>query len=76
MLRTKKPSNISAKRSLFIRGGSAHHLELGRAYLALGEKQKARDEFKLGLSLPSAEKDDDNNKQRARATLNKSSDRK
>jgi tetratricopeptide (TPR) repeat protein len=48
---------------------AAHHLELGRAYLALAEKQKARDEFNKGLSLPSTEKDDDDNKQRARATL-------
>jgi Flp pilus assembly protein TadD len=46
-----------------------HHLELGRAYLALGEKQKARDEFTKGISLPSAEKDDENNKVRARAML-------
>jgi Tfp pilus assembly protein PilF len=46
-----------------------HHLELGRVYLALGEKQKARDEFHKGISLPSAEKDDDNNKVRARETL-------
>lgn len=44
-----------------------HHLELGRAYLALGEKQKARDELNKGL--PSIDKDDDDNKQRARATL-------
>ena len=49
---------------------ASHHLELGRAYLALGDKQKARDEFNEGLSLPSAEKDDENNKQRARAALN------
>ena len=48
---------------------AAHHLELGRAYLALGEKQKARDQFNKGLSLPSTEKDDDDNKQRARTTL-------
>ena len=41
----------------------AHHLELGRAYLALGEKQKAREKFNKGLSLTSTEKDDDNNKQ-------------
>jgi tetratricopeptide (TPR) repeat protein len=47
----------------------AHHLELGRAYLALGEKQKARAQFNKGLPLPSTEKDDDDNKQRARATL-------
>ena len=48
---------------------AAHHLELGRAYLALGEMQKARDQFNKGLSLPSTEKDDDDNKQRARTTL-------
>ena len=47
----------------------AHHLELGRAYLALGEKQRARQQFNKGLSLPSTEKDDENNKQRARMTL-------
>ncbi|HEY5778286.1 MAG TPA: tetratricopeptide repeat protein [Terrimicrobiaceae bacterium] len=46
-----------------------HHLELGRTYLALGEKQKARDELNKGLSLPSIDKDDDDNKQRARVTL-------
>ena len=46
-----------------------HHLELGRAYLALGEKQKAGDELNKGLSLPPIDKDDDDNKQRARATL-------
>ena len=47
----------------------AHHFELGRAYLALGKQQDAREEFDTGLSLPSSEKSDDNNKQRARATL-------
>jgi tetratricopeptide (TPR) repeat protein len=47
----------------------AHHLELGRAYLALGDKEKARDEFNKGISLPSAERDDEENKVRARATL-------
>jgi uncharacterized protein HemY len=47
----------------------AHHLELGRAYLALGEKQRAREQFNNGLSLPSTEKDDENSKQRARASL-------
>ena len=67
MPRTKRPLSISAKRLLFKR--VAHHLELGRAYLALGEEQKARAQFNKGLSLPSTEKDDDNNKQQARATL-------
>jgi tetratricopeptide (TPR) repeat protein len=46
-----------------------NHLELGRAYLALGETQKAGQELKIGLALPSTDKDDDDNKQRARATL-------
>ena len=46
-----------------------HHLELARAYLALGETQKARQELKTGLALPSTDKDDDDNKERARATL-------
>jgi hypothetical protein len=39
------------------------------AYLALGEKQRAREQFNKGLSLPSTEKDDENSKQRARASL-------
>jgi Flp pilus assembly protein TadD len=47
----------------------SHHLELARAYLALGEKQKARDEFNKGISLPSADKDDEENKSRARKVL-------
>jgi tetratricopeptide (TPR) repeat protein len=48
-----------------------HHLELGRAYLAVGQTQKARDELSTGLALPSTDKDDDEDKQRARATLKK-----
>ena len=47
----------------------AHHLELARAYLALGDKEKARDEINNGISLPSVEKEDEENKTRARATL-------
>jgi Flp pilus assembly protein TadD len=47
----------------------SHHVELGRAYVALGEKQKARDEFNKALSLPAVEKDDDENKLHARAML-------
>jgi Flp pilus assembly protein TadD len=46
-----------------------HRVELGRAYLAIGEREKARDAFNKGISLPSAEKDDDNNKARAREML-------
>jgi tetratricopeptide (TPR) repeat protein len=47
-----------------------HRVELGRAYLAIGKREKARDAFNKGISLPSAEKDDDNNKARAREMLN------
>jgi tetratricopeptide (TPR) repeat protein len=36
-----------------------HHLELGRASLALGEAQKARQELNTGLAFPSIDKDDD-----------------
>jgi tetratricopeptide (TPR) repeat protein len=60
------------KKAITLQPGRAiHHLELGRAYLALGEKQKAREEFNTGLALPSTDKDDDDNKGRARATLEK-----
>lgn len=46
-----------------------HHVELGRAYLALGEKDKARAEFQKALALPSKVKDDESAKQRARLAL-------
>ena len=46
-----------------------HRVELGRAYLAIGKREKARDAFNKGISLPSAENDDDNNKARAREML-------
>jgi tetratricopeptide (TPR) repeat protein len=46
-----------------------HRLELGRTYLAIGQRQKARDAFNKGISLPSIEKDDDNHKARAREVL-------
>lgn len=47
----------------------AHHVELGRTYVALGEKQKARAEFEAALALPSAAKDDETAKQRVRLAL-------
>jgi tetratricopeptide (TPR) repeat protein len=46
-----------------------HHVELGRTYLALGRKQAALAELKIGLSLPSREKDDNETKDRARKAL-------
>jgi tetratricopeptide (TPR) repeat protein len=52
-------------------GRAIHHLELGRTYLALGDTQKARQELQAGLALPSTDKDDDGDKQQARATLSR-----
>jgi tetratricopeptide (TPR) repeat protein len=46
-----------------------HHVELGRTYAALGQKQAALAELKIGLSLPSREKDDNETKDRARKAL-------
>jgi tetratricopeptide (TPR) repeat protein len=47
----------------------AHHVELGRAYLALGLKDRARAELERGLALPDREKDDPESKKRAREAL-------
>ncbi|HET7239064.1 MAG TPA: tetratricopeptide repeat protein [Terrimicrobiaceae bacterium] len=52
-------------------GRAIHHLELGRTYLALGDTKKARQELQTGLALPSTDKDDEDNKQQARATLSR-----
>jgi hypothetical protein len=49
----------------------AHHVELGRAYAALGQKDLARTEINKGLALPSREKDDPGTKERGRETLKK-----
>jgi tetratricopeptide (TPR) repeat protein len=50
-------------------GQLAHQLELGFAYLAAGEKEKARAQFTKGLAMPSREKQDESAKQRAREAL-------
>jgi tetratricopeptide (TPR) repeat protein len=47
----------------------SHHVELGRAYLALGLEEQARTELQRGLALPDREKDDPVSKQRAREAL-------
>lgn len=47
----------------------AHRVELGRTYLALGQKDKAREEFEKALALPATARDDGAAKQRARAAL-------
>lgn len=46
-----------------------HHAELGRAYAAVGDKAKARQELEKALSLPSVEKDDSETKARAQQAL-------
>jgi len=46
-----------------------HHLELGFAYKAMGNKAKARASFERGLALPSTELYDEAAKERARAAL-------
>jgi tetratricopeptide (TPR) repeat protein len=46
-----------------------HRIELGRAYAALGQKQKAAAEIRKGLALPSREKDDGESKERGRKAL-------
>lgn len=48
-----------------------HHVELGRTYAAMGEKDLARTEINKGLALPSREKDDPGAKERGRETLKK-----
>ncbi len=49
----------------------AHHIELGRTYAALGQKDLARASLQKGLALPSREKDDEETKARGRAALAK-----
>jgi tetratricopeptide (TPR) repeat protein len=46
-----------------------HHIELGRAYAAVGRKADARRCIEKGLAMPSREKDDPAAKQRGRETL-------
>lgn len=47
----------------------SHHVELGRAYAALGRKAEARAELQKGLALPAREKDDPESKRRATEAL-------
>lgn len=49
----------------------AHHVELGRTYAAMGQKELARAELNKGLALPSREKDDPGTKERGREALRK-----
>jgi tetratricopeptide (TPR) repeat protein len=43
----------------------SHHVELGRAYAALGQTSDARSELQTALGLPNREKDDPESKRRA-----------
>jgi tetratricopeptide (TPR) repeat protein len=47
----------------------SHHVELGRTYAALGQKDEARAELRKAIALPSREKDDPESKQRAAEAL-------
>jgi len=49
----------------------ANHVELGRTYLAMGNKIEAKAELEKGLSLPDQQRDDPDVKQRAREALKK-----
>jgi tetratricopeptide (TPR) repeat protein len=49
----------------------ANHVELGRAYVALGQKEPAKAELEKGLSMPNRQRDDDEEKRRAREALKK-----
>jgi tetratricopeptide (TPR) repeat protein len=49
----------------------SHHVELGRTYIALGNKELARKELTLALGFPDREKDDPESKRRARQALQK-----
>ena len=48
-----------------------HYIELGRIYAQMGRKEDARQFINKGLSMPDAEKDDPEAKQRGRETLQK-----
>jgi tetratricopeptide (TPR) repeat protein len=48
-----------------------HYIELGRIYAQMGRKEDARQFINKGLSMPDAEKDDPETKQRGRETLQK-----
>jgi tetratricopeptide (TPR) repeat protein len=48
-----------------------NHVELGRTYAEMGQKELAKAELEKGLSLPNRQRDDDDVKQRARDALKK-----
>jgi tetratricopeptide (TPR) repeat protein len=46
-----------------------HHIELGRAYIAVGRTEEGKKQIEKGLRLPSREKDDEETKARGRTAL-------
>lgn len=52
----------------------AHHIELGLTYADIGEPQKAEQEIRKGLSLPSKERDDPDTKARGKEVLDELKD--
>jgi tetratricopeptide (TPR) repeat protein len=46
-----------------------HHLELGKTYLQVGKREKARNEFETVLSLPSVDVEDAHHREEARILL-------
>jgi tetratricopeptide (TPR) repeat protein len=52
----------------------SHRVELGRAYVALGDLSEARTELQVALGLPNREKDDPESKRRAVDALRKLGD--
>jgi tetratricopeptide (TPR) repeat protein len=65
-----KEAVASLRRAVELEPGElAHHLELGFAYLAAGEREEARKQFSAGLAMPSRRKHDDAAKQRAQIAL-------
>jgi tetratricopeptide (TPR) repeat protein len=49
----------------------ANHVELGRTYIALGQKDLAKGSLEKGLTLPNRQRDDEQVKRRAREALKK-----
>lgn len=60
----KKAISLNPKRPM-------HYIELGRVYAQMGRKNDAREYLNKGLAMPETDKDDPENKQRGRETLQK-----
>jgi hypothetical protein len=47
-----------------------HQIEFGRTLAMMGRDKEAKTELQLGLAMPNRDKDDEESKQRGRASLN------